>query len=118
VARAYAFESEHLKEIIKKAIKHKGAAFIDVLQPCVTFNDIHTVEYYKTEYITRRWRMGPSTKEKNEEAVMEKLLKAFEKSMEWNDRIPIGVFYINPYVPTFEERIVEKNPSYKTNISS
>jgi len=116
VARAYAFESEHLKEIIKKAIKHKGAAFIDVLQPCVTFNDIHTVEYYKNRiYKLEDGGWDPLPREESEEAVMEKLLKAFEKSMEWNDRIPIGVFYINPYVPTFEERIVEKNPSYKTN---
>ncbi|MEM1845002.1 MAG: thiamine pyrophosphate-dependent enzyme, partial [Ignisphaera sp.] len=40
VARGYAFDGEHLKNIVKKAILHKGTAFIDILQPCVTFNDI------------------------------------------------------------------------------
>lgn len=37
VARAYAGDPDHLKEIIKYATVHKGFALIDVLQPCVTF---------------------------------------------------------------------------------
>lgn len=116
VARAYAFESEHLKEILKKAIKHKGSAFIDVLQPCVTYNDVYTVEYYRKRlYKLEDVGWDPTPNEASEEAVVSKLMKAFEKSMEWDAKIPIGVFYINPYVPTYEERICESNSAYKTN---
>jgi len=39
--------------------------------------------------------------------------QALAKSLEWGDRIPIGVFYQNPFIPTFEERIIEtRAPSY------
>jgi len=37
---------------------------------------------------------------------------ALEKALEWGDRIPIGVFYKNEHVPTFEERIVQRIPTY------
>lgn len=47
VARGFTLEGDHLKNLIKAAIEHKGAAFIDVLQPCVTFNDVYTAEYYR-----------------------------------------------------------------------
>jgi 2-oxoglutarate ferredoxin oxidoreductase subunit beta len=46
VARGYAYDVMHLKDLIVKAIKHKGLAFIDVLQPCPTYNDINTKEWY------------------------------------------------------------------------
>jgi len=44
VARAYAYDIKHLKEIIKQAILHKGLALVDILQPCPTYNDINTKE--------------------------------------------------------------------------
>ena len=46
VARAYAYDVRHLKDTIIKAVKHKGFAFLDVLQPCPTYNDIQTKEYW------------------------------------------------------------------------
>lgn len=39
VARTYCLEIEKTKEIIKDAILHKGFSFVDILQPCITFND-------------------------------------------------------------------------------
>ena len=47
IARGYSYDVRHLKEIIKKAIEHKGLAFLDVLQPCPTYNDINTREWYQ-----------------------------------------------------------------------
>ncbi|MEM4040265.1 MAG: 2-oxoacid:ferredoxin oxidoreductase subunit beta, partial [Ignisphaera sp.] len=112
VARGYAFDGEHLKNIVKKAILHKGAAFIDVLQPCVTFNDIFTAEYYRK----RIYRLEDNSSwnpivEKPEDRTI-KLLKAIEKSFEWGDRIPIGVFYQDTTVSTFEERISQRIKIY------
>ena len=49
VARAYAYDIKHLKEIIKQAILHKGLALVDILQPCPTYNDINTKEWYAGE---------------------------------------------------------------------
>src|SRR5207247_1958442 len=38
--------------------------------------------------------------------------QALEKALEWGDRIPIGVFYKNEHVLTFEERIAQRVPTY------
>jgi 2-oxoglutarate ferredoxin oxidoreductase subunit beta len=47
VARAFSGDGDHLKEILKAAIKHKGYALIDVFHPCVTYNKINTFKWYK-----------------------------------------------------------------------
>jgi 2-oxoglutarate ferredoxin oxidoreductase subunit beta len=39
VARSFSGDKEQLVPIIKAGLAHKGAAFIDVISPCVTFND-------------------------------------------------------------------------------
>jgi 2-oxoglutarate ferredoxin oxidoreductase subunit beta len=39
VARSFSGDKEQLVPLIKGALKHKGAAFIDVISPCVTFNN-------------------------------------------------------------------------------
>ncbi|MEK9209430.1 MAG: thiamine pyrophosphate-dependent enzyme, partial [Patescibacteria group bacterium] len=45
VARGYALDIEHLKNLLKEAILHKGFAFLDVLQPCIIFHN--TVPYFQ-----------------------------------------------------------------------
>src|SRR4029077_4783057 len=42
IARGYSYDVRHLKELIRRAIEHKGLAYLDVLQPCPTYNDINT----------------------------------------------------------------------------
>jgi 2-oxoglutarate ferredoxin oxidoreductase subunit beta len=39
VARGFSGDKPQLVPLIKAAIKHKGAAFIDVISPCVAFNN-------------------------------------------------------------------------------
>ncbi|HEY0836510.1 MAG TPA: 2-oxoacid:ferredoxin oxidoreductase subunit beta [Azospirillum sp.] len=39
VARGFSGDKAQLVPLIKAAIRHRGAAFIDVLSPCVTFNN-------------------------------------------------------------------------------
>ncbi len=99
VARAYAMDIEHLKEIYKKAIMHKGAAFIDILQPCVTYNDIHTVKYYKSRIYKLQdgWNEGSK-----EEMMVNAMLKSFER-----DKIAVGIFY-EMDEPLFEIKRAEK----------
>ncbi len=111
VARSYSSRINHLKETIKQAVRHKGSAFIDILQPCVTFDDIHTYDYYnKRVYELKADDWNPIVKDENE--IQQKMMQAIAKSFEVDDRIPLGVFYENPLTPTFEERLSEKLPSY------
>src|SRR5215218_9268859 len=39
VARSFSGDKEQLVPLIKAALRHKGAAFIDVLSPCIAFNN-------------------------------------------------------------------------------
>jgi 2-oxoglutarate ferredoxin oxidoreductase subunit beta len=39
VARSFSGDKKQLLEILKAAISHRGTALIDVISPCVTFND-------------------------------------------------------------------------------
>ena len=39
VARSFSGDKEQLVPIIKAGLRHRGFAFIDVISPCVTFND-------------------------------------------------------------------------------
>jgi len=39
VARSFAGNSKQVKELIKAAIAHKGIAVLDIISPCVTFNN-------------------------------------------------------------------------------
>ena len=111
VARAYAYDTRHLKDIIKEAIKHKGTALVDVLQPCPTYNDINTKEWYdKRIYKLENEKWNPTVHDEKE--AMEKKLKAMELASEWGDRIPVGIFYKNELVPTYEERMLSRISNY------
>lgn len=46
IARGYCGDLEHLKEVIKQGIVHKGFSHIEILQPCVTFGKTYSYEYY------------------------------------------------------------------------
>ena len=39
VARSFSGDKKQLVPLIKAALKHKGMAFIDVISPCVAFNN-------------------------------------------------------------------------------
>ena len=85
VSRGFAGDVEHLSGLMTAAIRHRGFALVDILQPCVTFNRKNTFGWYRE----RVYQLGedghaydPTDK-----------LAAFEKSQEWGDRIPIGVIY-------------------------
>ncbi len=83
VARSYAGDRKHLVKTLQAAIQHKGFSFVDVLQPCVTFNKINTYQWYRERvYDLNEEDFDPTNR-----------TAAWERSFEWGDRIPIGIFY-------------------------
>src|SRR5207244_4184906 len=58
IARSYAYNTKHLKETVKKAVAHKGFALVVILQPCPTYNDINTKEWYggedRIDHVTKK----------------------------------------------------------------
>jgi len=128
VARAYAYDVRHLKDTIIKAVKHRGFAFLDVLQPCPTYNDIQTKEYWAGEgNLDPNGKMLPRTYKlettgydgvvhSDDEAEVEKKIgQAVLKTFEFGDHTPIGVFYQNEFVPTYEDRLAKRTPAYRSN---
>jgi len=93
VARAYMGDMDRTREIFKKAITHKGYALVDVFQPCVTFNKVNTYQWFKdkTYYLDNSHNFYDRR-------------QAFNRAIE-EDKLPLGVFYINPDKKTFEENI-------------
>jgi 2-oxoglutarate ferredoxin oxidoreductase subunit beta len=79
VARGYAGKANHLKELIKSAVRHKGFSIIDVLQPCVVFHNTYQIlnqKVYELENFNTK-----------------NLEEAMKKVEEISDKIPIGIFY-------------------------
>ena len=93
VARAFIGDMETTKEILKKAVTHKGYALVDIFQPCVSFNKINTYTWFKenTYYLEDSFDTGNRA-------------QAFEKATE-RGKLPLGIFYRNPDKPTFEESL-------------
>jgi 2-oxoglutarate ferredoxin oxidoreductase subunit beta len=45
VARSFAGDPKQVKELIKAALSHKGIAVLDIISPCVTFNNQDTTSH-------------------------------------------------------------------------
>jgi len=97
VARGYALQAPHLKEIMKKAILHKGFSYIDILQPCIIYHK-HSVPY-----------LSKNAYKLDETHDISNFGQAIEKAREWDysyekdAKVPIGVFYQTER-PTFESQ--------------
>ena len=82
VARAFAGDTDFLKELMKEAITHKGFAMLDILQPCISFNKVNTYDWYRQRVYRLEAEYDPTDR-----------LKAFERALQWGARIPTGVIY-------------------------
>ncbi len=112
IARAYAYDVKHMKDMIIQAVKHRGMAFINVQQPCPTYNNINTKGWYeKRVYKLEETGWDPIVTSPDQE--LEKTANALEKSREWDNKLPLGVFYKNELIPTYEERISTRIPFYR-----
>ena len=104
VARAFAGDVEQTKEIMKKAIEHKGYALVDVFQICVSYNRMNTFRWFKENTYYLEDSYDPTDRG-----------EAFKRAIE-EEKLPLGVFYTNPK-STFEENLnvysESKEPLYK-----
>jgi len=82
VARGFSGNVRHLTYLMKEAIRHRGFAFIDVLQPCVTF--------YNTYKYLRERTYELETAGHDPSDYDQALRIALHSSKE---RIPIGIIY-------------------------
>ena len=93
VARAFAGDPAHMADLIAGGINHHGFALVDTFSPCVTYNKINTYAYFKQRCYKLQGKKEYDTSN---------VPMALEKSFEWGDRIPIGLFYKDDQ-PTYED---------------
>ncbi len=93
VARSFSGAKEHLVETIVQALDHRGFSLVDILHPCVSFNNVNTFAWYK-----ERCRPLPADYDPtNWEAAM-------RTARQWGDQIPIGIIYRDPRI-SFEDHV-------------
>ena len=91
VARGFSGDVGKLAEILVRAMRHRGFAFVDVLQPCITFYDTYDYIREKAYYL------------EEEQHDARDLRRALSRALE-RDRIPLGVFYESER-PTMLDRL-------------
>ncbi len=98
VAAGYAGNVKHLSQLITDAINHKGFSFVNIYQPCITWNYTNGYEWYqKRVYIT----------DHNPEDYNQAWEKANEPyNTNW-ERIPLGIIYKNRSV-TLDEEVMNR----------
>jgi 2-oxoglutarate ferredoxin oxidoreductase subunit beta len=99
IARGFSGEPNHMADLIAGGIRHKGFALIDAFSPCVTYNKLNTYAWFKK-------RVYKLESDSNYDST--NVRAALEKSFEWNERIPLGVFYKDNQ-PTYED----SEPAFK-----
>ncbi|MDH4223204.1 MAG: thiamine pyrophosphate-dependent enzyme [candidate division Zixibacteria bacterium] len=77
VARGYVGKLDHLVDVITKAIRHQGFSFVDIFQPCVTFNNTYKRYNEKVE-------------------ILNHIPADYDEAMsiaKMEDKLPVGVIY-------------------------
>ena len=89
MARGFTGDSPHLIQLIREGIRNKGFSFIDILQPCVSFNKLNTYDWFKghTYYLD-------SAHDPTDRAT------AFRVAVE-EEKMALGVIYVLLAIPLF-----------------
>jgi 2-oxoglutarate ferredoxin oxidoreductase subunit beta len=100
VARGFAGDPDHLKDLLVAAVRHRGLSYIDVIQPCITWGT-RPFSWYKDRISHLDEAYDPADK-----------ILALEKAMEGGEKIPIGVLYENSernvFGHQFRESVAER----------
>src|SRR3989344_2134074 len=96
VARGFSGNIPQMVDIFKAAIKHKGFAFVDILQACPTYNHFATHQYL----LERCYKI--------EDHDTSDFKKARELAVNTSEKIATGILYQNEEVPSFYERLIPR----------
>ena len=102
LARGYTTKIDHLADLMVEAIEHEGFSFIDVLQPCVSFNNTYKLYNEIVE-------------------VLDYEPKTYEEALQIakrRDKLPIGVIYRTEKPVFHNELYGDHNPITKRMLRS
>jgi 2-oxoglutarate ferredoxin oxidoreductase subunit beta len=93
VARAFSGDMEGTKEIMKRAVSHAGFSLVDIFQPCVSFNKLNTLQWFKENTYTLEADYSPGNR-----------TAAFARALE-EEPFPLGILYESDERKPFEELV-------------
>jgi 2-oxoglutarate ferredoxin oxidoreductase subunit beta len=108
VASSFAGDAKHLTATIKEALEHKGFSFVNIFQPCVTYNYLNTYAYYKNKVQPLSARYAPTSRTR---AILQSM------KIEEGEELPIGVLYKQNRKTLEEEVVGTKNVLAQRNIT-
>jgi 2-oxoglutarate ferredoxin oxidoreductase subunit beta len=79
VSRGFAGDMDGIRDLICAGVENNGLSLVEVLQPCLTFEKIHNFEFLREKI--HQVEESSSKKE------------AIKKTFEWDEKIPVGIFY-------------------------
>jgi 2-oxoglutarate/2-oxoacid ferredoxin oxidoreductase subunit beta len=110
VARSFSGDVELTKELMRRAIEHRGLAIVDIFQPCVSFNKVNTFQWFKEHSYRLSEDYDPRDR-----------AQAFAKAIE-EEPFPLGVIYESDSRPPFEDNLpvyaTSKEPLYRRSRSA
>jgi len=103
IARGFAGDMEHLTALYIEALQHPGFAFVDVFQPCVTWNKLNTFAWFR-ERVYKLDESGWDATDRT--AAFDLSLTTFHDLTCTPEtcRVPIGVYYRSEGHPTYQEQ--------------
>ena len=81
VARGFAGDIDGLTRILVRAVRHRGLALIDVIQPCITWGR-HPVDWYRERVVPLPADYDPTDRD-----------RAVAAALDVADSFPVGVLY-------------------------
>jgi 2-oxoglutarate ferredoxin oxidoreductase subunit beta len=91
VARGFAGDIDGLTRILVRAVRHRGLALINVIQPCITWGR-HPVDWYRERVVPLPADYDPTDQD-----------RAVATALDVADAFPVGVLYEVTPRPTFAE---------------
>ncbi len=99
VARGFSGDIKLMTRILKAAIKHRGFAFVEMLQACPTYDHFTT-----HEYLLERYFDANADGHDPSDLQQAKILAA-----QAQDRIACGILYQREDIPDFYERLIPRH---------
>jgi len=107
VARVYA-DVKQIEYVLKEALKHRGFAFIEVIQPCLIFHP-------DAEYKNKFYSLEEKGHDKTSFEQAWKKANEFDYDIPHIEKIPTGIFY-QKEKPVFEDLYPQLAELKKKNI--
>lgn len=98
VARGFSGDNPQLTQLLINAIKHRGFSFVDVFQPCVTFNQVNTYKWFFDKVYKLEDKKHDTTDKSN----------AWLRANDLTEGFPTGLFYEAAKVPYHEQVVALK----------